>query len=142
MTYLEKETKFVAAIPLNDLIYRLKHINFSEYAAVESSDFSRKQFEMNEIINIGLASSLMKLNDSYCAKGKLNAKEGESIRSALVDICEDLKNGGVNPGLYNYLSPYIKDLSKEAYKENYQSILEYLLKITKSVIADNLQEKK
>ena len=65
--YLEKETKFVAAIPLNDLIYRLKHINFSEYAAVESSDNTRNQFEMNEIINIGLTSSLKKLNNSYCS---------------------------------------------------------------------------
>ena len=36
LNYLEQETKFVAAIPLNDLIYKLKHINFSEYSVTES----------------------------------------------------------------------------------------------------------
>ena len=102
---------------------------------------SRKQLEMDEIINLALKSALEKLNKSYLDKGKLNEIESQSISNALIDICEDLKNGSVNPGLYNYLSPYIKDLSKEAYKKKYHNILEYLLRVTKDVIADNLKEK-
>ena len=31
LDFLETETKFVPAIPLNDLVYKLKQINLSEY---------------------------------------------------------------------------------------------------------------
>lgn len=141
INYLQTETKFVSAIPLNDLVYKLKHINFSEYVLIKSSEMTRKQFEMDEIVDFALKSALKKLDNSYTANGKLNNSESKSIRSALTDISVDLKNGGINPGLYDYLAPYIKDLSKEAYKDNYHNILEYLVRVTKSVIADNLQEK-
>ena len=97
---------------------------------------------MDELVNLALESALKKLENSYTAKSKLNELESNSLRSALTDISEDMKNGGINPGLYEYLSPYINDLSKEAYKDNYHNILEYLIKVTKGVIADNLKEKK
>ena len=142
LDYLEKETKFIAAIPLNDLIYRLKHISFSEYSVTESTQLTNKQFEMDELVNLALETALKKLENSYTAKSKLNELESNSLKSALTDIFEDIKNGGINPGLYDYLSPYIKNLSKEAYKDNYHNIFEYLVRLTKSVIADNLQEKK
>ena len=141
INYLQTETRFVSAIPLNDLIYKLKHINFSEYVLIESSEITRKQFEIDEIIDFALKSALKKLDNSYTVKGKLSNSESNSIKSALTDISADLKNGGIKPGLYDYLSPYIKDLSKEAYKDNYHNILEYLVRVTKSVIADNLKEK-
>lgn len=141
LNYFQTETKFVSAIPLNDLVYKLKHINFSEYVVLESSEITRKQFEMDEIVDFALKSALEKLDNSYTEKGKLNSSESKSLRSALTDILIDLKNGGISPGLYDYLSPYIKDLSKEAYKDNYHNILEYLVRVTKSVIADNLKEK-
>ncbi len=141
INYLQTETRFVSAIPLNDLIYKLKHINFSEYVLIESSEITRKQFEIDEIIDFALKSALKKLDNSYTVKGKLSNSESNSIKSALTDISSDLKNGGINPGLYDYLSHYIKDLSKEAYKDNYHNILEYLVRVTKSVIADNLKEK-
>jgi len=57
-------------------------------------------------------------------------------------MCEDLMNGGINPGLYNYLSPYMKDLNNEMYKQNYHNIIEYLLKSTKAHIAENISGKK
>jgi len=140
LNYFQTETKFVSAIPLNDLVYKLKHINFSEYVVLESSETIRKQFEMDEIVDFALRSALKKLENSYTVKSKINELESNSLKSALIDISEDMKNGGIRPGLYDYLSPYIKDLSKEAYKDNYHNILEYLVRVTKSVIADNLQE--
>jgi len=139
--FLENKSNIVAAIPLNDLIYRLKHINFSQYSTVDYTETKRKQFEIDEIISIALNSSLEKLNKSYFDKGKLNEKETDSIGKALTDICEDLNNGGINSGLYEYLVPYLKDLSKDDYKTMYHNILEYLLKYTKIVIAENLMEK-
>ncbi len=142
LNYLSIETNFCEAIPLNELIYRLKHINFSEYVMVEVTEMNRKQYEIDEIINLALNYAFDKLNKSYCEKGKLNEAEVESIRCALGDICEDLKNGGINPGLYQYLQPHISNLTKEVYQTDYHNILEYLFKITKSIIAENLIEKK
>ncbi len=139
--YIEKELNCVAAIPLNDLVYKLKHIYFSGYTIIESTEITHKQFEMDEIIKLALNSALEKLDKSYYSKGKLNQCESSAIRSALVDICEDLKNGGISPGLYNYLTPHMKNLSKENYDANYHNILEYLLKYTKRVIAEHLVEK-
>ena len=117
LSYLESETNFVIAIPLNELIYRLKHINFSDYIIVESSDNLNKHFEMSELVSLALNSTLEKLNNSYTLRGKLSEEESKSISNALKDMCEDLMNGGINPGLYNYLSPYIKDLNRELYKQ-------------------------
>lgn len=136
--YLEIETNFVVAIPLNELIYRLKHINFTDYFFAESSGTPNQQFEMNELVSLALTSTLEKLNNSYTLKGKFSEEESKSISNALKDMCEDLMNGGINPGLYNYLSPYIKDLSRKLYKQKYHNILEYLLKSTKTFITENI----
>jgi hypothetical protein len=142
LSYLENETNFVVAIPLNDLILRLKHINFADYIYRISPDIPNKKFEMDELVSMALDSTLAKLNNSYTLKGKLNVEESISISNALKDMCEDLMDGGINPGLFNYLSPYIKDLNNEMYKEKYHNIIEYLLKSTKSTIAENILEKK
>jgi hypothetical protein len=142
INFIESETNFSPAIPLNDLIYRLKHISISEFITTEASEESRKQFEIDELINYAMTRSIEKLNASYYQKGKLNISETESMRKALKDLCEDLKNGGINPGLYNYLLPHMDSLTKEAYQQNYHNILEYLFKITKSIIAEKIKEKR
>jgi len=142
LEYLENQTNFVSAVPLNELIYRLKHINFADFIYVEPSDAKNRQFEMDELVTLALNSTLKKLNTSYTAKGKLSEEESKSITKALKDMCEDLMNGGINPGLYNYLSPYMKDLNNEMYKQNYHNIIEYLLKSTKAHIAENISGKK
>jgi len=140
--YLSNETDFVPAIPLNELVYKIKHTSVSEFITTESSYDSRKQFELNELIEFANSKSVEKLYKSYYEKGKLNKSETDSMHNALKDLCEDLKNGGINPGLYSYLQPYINNLTKEVYRETYHNILEYLFKITKSTIAEKLIEKK
>lgn len=54
-------------------------------------------------------------------------------------MAEDLKNGGVNPGLFKYIEPYINNLSKEEYQLKYHNILEYLLKLMKNKIGEMLR---
>jgi len=142
LCYLENETTYVIAIPFNDLIFRLKHIYFADYMYVEPLEIPNKKFEMDELVTLALNSTLEKLNNSYTVKGKLSVEESISISNALKDMCEDLKNGGINPGLYNYLSPYMKDLNNQLYKQNYHNILEYLLKSTKAILAENILSKK
>jgi hypothetical protein len=139
--YLKNETDFNSAIPLNDLINRLKHINFSEYLVNEFVSNEYRKLEVNEIVQEGFKSALEKLTHSYVEKGKLNFEEQKAFESALKEMANDLCDGGVNPGLYNYLFPHFSGLSENDYKTKYHNILEYLLKVMKSNIAEKLTEK-
>ena len=140
-SYLKNETDFNPAIPLNDLINRLKHINFSEYLVNEFVINEYKKIETNEIVEEGFKSALQKLTHSYADKGKLDANERQAFESALKEMAIDLSDGGINPGLYKYLFPHIAGLTEQDYQIKYHNILEYLLKVMKSKIADSLLEK-
>lgn len=141
-SYIKDETDFNPAIPLNDLINRLKHINFSEYLVNEFVSNENKKLEVNEIVEEGVKSALKKLNYSYVEKGKLDADEREAFESALKEMANDLSDGGINPGLYHYLLPYLPGLSEIDYKTKYHNILEYLLKVMKNNIAEKLATEK
>lgn len=136
--YLKTETDFNAAIPLNDLINKLKHINFSEYLVNEFVLNEYKKIEVNQIVNTGLGFALDKLVTSYVEKGKLDSFEKLAFELALKDMAIDLSDGGINPGLYRYLSAHFTDLSEIDYQSKYHNILEYLLKVMKNNIADQL----
>lgn len=142
LNHLKLETDFNPAIPLNDLIVRLKQINFADYLAIESENMLSKKIEIKELVDIGLKAVNEKLSLTYLDKNKLTKEEITAIESALREIALDLSNGGVSPGLYSYLSPYIKGLSEIEYREKYHNVLEYLLKVMKSTIAEELLGKK
>ncbi len=140
LNHLRLETEFNAAIPLNDLIYRLKHINFSDYLSVDSENIISQRFELRDIIDSGFNVASDKLTN-YLNKGKLNQQEIDAIKDALKEMIIDLSNGGVSPGLYGYLKPHINNLSEEDYWKKYHNILEYLLKVMKNRIAEVLKDK-
>lgn len=139
--YLNDETDFNPAIPLNDLINRLKHINFSEYLVNEFVVNEYKKIEINEIVEDGFNCAIEKLLNSYVEKGKLDNQEQKAFESALKEMASDLSDGGINPGLYHYLFPNISGLTEIEYKTKYHNILEYLLKVMKIRIAEKLTEK-
>jgi hypothetical protein len=140
-SYLRNETGFNPAIPLNELINRLKHINFSEYLVNEFVISEYKKIEINQIVEVGLNYAIEKLLTSYFDKGKLDEVERIAFELALKEMVIDLSDGGINPGLYKYLSPYLVGLTEQDYQIKYHNILEYLLKVMKSKIADTLMEK-
>jgi hypothetical protein len=140
-SYLKNETEFNPAIPLNDLINRLKHINFSDFLVNEFVSNEYKKIEVNEIIVEGLDSAIEKLISSYVEKGKLDRDEKIAFELALKEMANDLSDGGINPGLYHYLSPHFAGLSETDYKLKYHNILEYLLKVMKNNIARKLNKK-
>jgi hypothetical protein len=142
LNYLKLETDFITAIPLNDLVIRLKQINFADYLIAESENVLSKKIEIKELVQIGLRAVNEKLNHTYLEKNKLTQEEITAIESALKEMALDLSNGGVSPGLYSYLFPHIKGLSEIDYKEKYHNILEYLLKVMKSTIAEELLGKR
>ncbi|MCX8010291.1 MAG: hypothetical protein N3A61_04010, partial [Ignavibacteria bacterium] len=61
------------------------------------------------------------------------------MKNALEDIAYDLKDGGINPGLYDYLHKYMDKLKIEEYKSNYHNILEYLVRLMKEKIKLNIK---
>ena len=136
--YLNNETKFYPAIPLNSLIYKIKHLNISNNQLPDSDEDKGLSLEISEKVKVGLNFSIEKLYSSYLKKNKLNKYETEIFEKALVDISVDLLNGGINPGLYPYLKKHFENLSHENFDKNYHNILEYLIRVMKRTIADEI----
>jgi len=136
--YLNSEASYVSAIPFNALIHKLKELNIALYNVSESTTEQNDSIEINSIVAQALNKTIQKLENSYLSKEKLSMDEGEKFRKALMDISHDIKDGGVNPGLYKYLLAHFQCLDEETYKQKYHNILEYLLKVLKQNIADEL----
>jgi len=136
--YLNSETSYASAIPFNALIHKLKELNIALYNFTESTTEQNDSIEINSIVAQALNKTIQKLENSYLSKEKLSMDEGEKFRKALMDISHDIKDGGVNPGLYKYLLAHFQCLDEETYKQKYHNILEYLLKVLKQNIADEL----
>ena len=138
--YIKTETDFFPAIPLNALVYRFKELKTSGYHFDDKIESPARTYEINEFVKKGLAAVEGKLHGTYVANNKLTKKDAQKFFKALKDISEDLKDGGVNSGLYEYLKPYYEDLSIDDYKEKYHNILEYLFKVMRNTIAEELKK--
>ena len=142
LTYLENETDFFPAIPINSLVIRIRNLNGITLPFLTNDFNFSSKFDIDEIVNLGLCHALKKLDDTYCTNGKLDKAESQSFKKALQDMAEDLKDGGVNRGLYDYLKQHISELEKTNYQNKYHNILEYLLKVMKNTIRENLNEER
>jgi len=138
--YLKTETDFFPAIPLNELVIKLKHLNGSCHIASSGSNQLMGKIEVDEVVKKGLNHTERKLKETYLSKGKINKIEYDGFIIALKAIAEDLKDGGISPGLHKYLSPYLNDFSNESYQTKYRNILEYIFKHLKENIAEELKE--
>lgn len=138
--YIKTETNFMLAVPLNQLVNRIKHINFSDYISGFNSTVRAIDFELEDFTVTGYNKAKTKLALSYVKKGKLTEYEGECIDKALKDMSIDLLDGGINPGMFEYLNVYMPELDKNLYLIKYQSILEYLVKVMKNTIAFKLSK--
>jgi hypothetical protein len=136
--FLASETSYVSAIPFNALIYRLKELNVALYKLSESTTEQHDSIEVNSVIEQALSKTFYKLDESYLHKAKLSLEDCEKIKKALIDMSNDIKDGGVNPGLYKYLLAHYDGLDEQIYHQKYHNILEYLLKVLKQNIADEL----
>lgn len=138
--YLENETESSPAIPLNALVVRLRSLKANDFLMSETADHASSNIDVDEIVKIGFNCALDKLKVSYYEKGKLTDCEHVTFKKALDDMAGDLKDGGINHGLYDYLEPHMHRLSKQEYQDKYHNILEYLLKVMKNTIREQLTE--
>ncbi|BDQ03803.1 hypothetical protein [Ignavibacterium sp.] len=136
--YLNAETSFASAIPLNLLIFKLKETDTTFFAVQESTSLQIEEKDMDYLVDLAIKRTLEKLNKTYIQKGKLRNNELSVFEKTLIDIAVDLKNGGVNPGLHKYFLLNYANLTFEEYKLRYQNILEYLFKLLKQYIVEEL----
>lgn len=102
------------------------------------ADNRLKEMEINEILRKGLDYTEKKLKESYVSKGKLTKKEQVMFVNVLTDMANDLRDGGLSLGMYEYFNKHFITLTKEEYLDNYQNILEYLLRLLKEKIAEEI----
>ncbi len=138
LIFLKENTEYFPAIPLNSLVHKIKKINAANFIVNELTENPTDLVELEELVSLGLDSAKDKLNNFYVSKGKLSNEEADFFTKALADMADDLKNGGIKHGLFEYLDPYSKQLSRADYQLKYQNIIEYLLKIMKKTISESL----
>lgn len=140
--YINDETDYFPAIPLNALIHRIK-VTSSGLLKYSTFHFTEEDFQDNIDIDSIVLESLSiinaRLHTFYFQKGKLNAKEVATFQSVIKSISNDLKDGGLSRGLYEYFKQNMTDLTREEYYKKYHQILDYLFRIFKKEISTRLE---
>jgi len=136
--YIKANTDKTPAIPLNALVLKIKQVRASEIRFSESAE-DNNHTEIESIVKSAIKITVNKMNESYLQKNKINTDEASAMESAIESIVYDMRDGGINPGLHKYLMEKIPDLTFEKYEEKYQNIFEYLFKLLKKEIADQLK---
>lgn len=137
--YIKSNTDKTPAIPLNALVMKIKQIKTSNYIFTGSTP-NANQSEIDSIVNKALDITLTKMRETYVSKGKLETNEAEGIKKAIESIVYDMRDGGINPGLHKYFLEQFTELSFEDYRDRYQNIFEYLFKVLKKEIVDQLNK--
>ncbi|HKI76963.1 MAG TPA: hypothetical protein VKA26_00310 [Ignavibacteriaceae bacterium] len=136
--YIKAETTYFPALPLNEIIFRLKEINQSQFVHKKSTEALVEEIEINETVNSALKYTELKLRTTYYEKNKLDKTEYNYFKQALNMLAADVKNGGLNSNLYTYLHPHFSKLTKESYQLKYHNIFEYLVRLFKNKIAEKV----
>lgn len=137
--FIKSNTDYFPAIPLNALVLKIKEIVISgnNFPHSFNPEFN---FEIESILDRSLKTTFEKLNNSYGITGKLNKSEIKLFEKAFESIAFDMKDGGLNPGLYKYFIETNDGLTMDEYKQKYQYIFEYLFKLFKKNIIRELEK--
>jgi hypothetical protein len=136
--YLEEHREYYPAIPLNLLIKRLQKLNGSENYSQDMPVNELDQLQFNNLIECSLQIVRKHLKQSYIKCGKISQEAGESLKKALLNMCVDLKDGGIQRGLYDYLHAQLPYLDKKEFYRNYRNIFDYLFRILRQEIHKEL----
>lgn len=136
--YIEEYFNCCPAIPKNEIVQRIKHAHTAAYSPLTSQIFSLND-SVENYVEQGLNFTFAKLSESYVKRSKLSANEAEGMKSVLMIIAEEMKNGGASPVLYEYFKLVFSDVSKEEFRRNYKNIFEYLVQTLHDKIAELLE---
>ena len=137
--YIKANTDKTPAIPLNALVLKIKQVTASNFIFIDSTA-NGNESEIDSIVNKALDITLSKMQETYVNKGKLKITEAAGIKKAIESIVCDMRDGGINPGLHKYFLEQFSELTFEDYESRYQNIFEYLFKVLKKEIADQLNK--
>lgn len=137
--YIKSNTDKTPAIPLNTLVLKIKQVTVTNFIFIDSTS-NGNESEIDSIVNKALDITLTKMQETYVNKGKLEIAEAKGIKKAIESIVYDMRDGGINPGLHKYFLEQFSELTFEDYESRYQNIFEYLFKVLKKEIADQLNK--
>jgi len=138
LSYLKEYTDYYPAIPLLALARKLKHIKMAEYTGVNITGTIENEYWIYEVTQRALEQSLARLESSYLNKGKLNINEYNWISGSLREICTDLRNGGMDGSLYDYMKHNCINLQKAEFYRDYHQLLDYMVRFLKRKILEQL----
>ena len=128
LDYLEKETQYFPAIPMNELVKKIKTLYFaSKIPENPDAAIDAVPAYIDDIFQISINKIKDKLYNHYLKKGKLTEDECDTILKTFYTISQEMKNGGLNHSLYEYLLLHKPALTKNDFYDNYHGILNYLL---------------
>jgi hypothetical protein len=136
--YLKSNTAKTYAIPLNVLVMKIKQFKSAGFNLADSVA-NGNEIEIESIISKALDVTISKMQESYLKKNKIDENEAKGIKKAIDSIVYDMRDGGINPGLHKYFLEQFSGLSFEDYENRYQNIFEYLFKVLKKEIAEQLK---
>ncbi|MBX3006800.1 MAG: hypothetical protein KF816_02115 [Melioribacteraceae bacterium] len=142
--FIKNETDYFPAIPLNALVKRIKEFHAHYFDSLHSSNEIKidEKMDVEHITNTSLEQTITRLNDFYFYKGKINAEEAIVYESVLKNYADDLKDGGVSRGLYEYFNTHMSDLTREDFYKKYYQNLDYLIRLLKKGISEKLENSK
>ena len=136
--YIRINSDKTPAIPLNALVMKVKSVKAGEFELADSYS-NGNESEIESITKKAMDICIEKMQKSYIEKGKVSEIEAERIKEAINKIVFDMRDGGINPGLHKYFLEQFPELNFSDYEAKYQNLFEYLFKILKKEIAEQLK---
>ena len=138
--FIESETRFCNAIPLNLLVKRIKyyHTELSE-AGYEVQATTSDKYSLDMVVEEAMHSVKEKLDTYYVSKNKLSSVEADMMYASFDNIAKDMLNGGLHDSLYDYLKDHNNFLTKEIFYAKYYNRMNYLLSLFKNRLVENIE---
>lgn len=139
--YIEEQTEFIAAIPVDFLVKRLKEIRMNDFIQNTSygDKFCYDLIYVDDIVKKSLEKTCLKVDNFYSLREKYSLDECKIIKDIMTNIAEDLKNGGINKSLYEYYFELDSTIDSKVFYKKYYNTINYLIKEFKNTLKNKLE---
>ncbi len=109
-----------------------------EEAKVEGPEASYYDRKLREFVEM-MAENVQQIVDSkYGAKNRFSPETLTAFRKALNDFVEDFINRRNTPSYFDLLRRYLPEMSREDYREKYRHAFEYLARVVREEISQEI----
>jgi len=142
---LRDQQTYRRSYPLTSLALIIRSAFVHLHAALEHESNGHENFAPEEIEKLIAASvKIVKSNmhSSYVAKQKLDCATYDACFLAIRDLfaAEYVQNDGFNRSYYDYLRLHLQELTREHYQRRCRCHFEYLAKLTRQELLQNLKK--